>query len=79
MNRYTVINQEGRLAQDGAGAIPVWHSRPNAREAARDQDEKWSVITVGSRRYHGGLARTLGPTEQPTLDPQDEPEEEPEA
>lgn len=71
-NRYTCINSDGLLAELDGGHVPFWYSRPAAREAAKEQPGKWSIITVGSRRYHAGVATTFGrDATAPQLEAQD--------
>lgn len=73
-NRYTCINSDGLLAELDSGAVPFWWHRPTAREAAKEQPGKWSIITVNSRRYHAGVANTFGrDASAPQLEAQDEP------
>ena len=59
MNLYTAVNADGELAHEGR-LVLAWHHRANARTESKAQAGRWSVITIGSRRYHRAVATTYG-------------------
>ncbi len=76
MNRYTCINSDGELATTEGGTVLAWHHRPNARAATKAQPGKWSIVTVGSRRYEKAVAHTFHKTARPQIELQDSPDDE---
>ena len=69
-NQYTAVNEAGELATLPSGAVLTWTDRRSARTATREQTGKWSIITVGSRRYHNAVSTTYGNNQhRPTFHP----------
>jgi len=58
-NSYTCIDAESQLALGDQGQVLAWPDRQAAKAARAGQPDRWSIITVGSRRYHAGVVATF--------------------